>query len=142
MTLLVLSWLLRAGPLVMGTVPPTEILQINMTKIPKLPKGALLHREAIWWADKHVHPHDGLDLLFRKLAGNTIILEFIDGAHKDNGLVAVDFPDDCFDGWQRHELRKDCFHEPPARQMITTRPHSWTRSFWKCFSCDVMLAQA
>ena len=57
------------GP--MGTVAPEEILRVNMLKIPKLPKGTLLHREAMYWEGLTINPNDGINLFLRKIAENT-----------------------------------------------------------------------
>ena len=60
----------------------------------------MLHREATYWNGEKISPFGGLELLMRKIPENTIFFKFVDGAHKDNGLVAIDFPEDCFEGWE------------------------------------------
>lgn len=57
------------GP--MGTVPPDDILLVNMFKIPKLPRGTLLHREAMYWEGLNISPNDGIKLFLRKIPENT-----------------------------------------------------------------------
>ena len=111
----------------MGTVEPLEIVPVHMRKIEKLPKGTLLHREAKYWDATQIFPSDGIELLMRKLPENTIFCKFVDGAHKHNGIVAIYFPDDCFDGWETHSLRKDTFLEPPVRQLLASKPSPWSR---------------
>jgi len=112
---------------IMGTVSPSEILEIRVTKVPKIPENTLLHREAKYWNEHDIHTSDGLELLLRKYPTNTIVLKFVDGAHAANGLVTIDFPAHCFEGWDTHVLRKDSFLEPPARQMLTSRRRPWLR---------------
>ena len=119
----------------MGTVGPVEILQVNILKLSKVPKGTLLHREAIYWQGKNITSCDGLELFLRKIPENTVVLQFIDGAHKTNGLVSIDFPENCFEGWEEHKLRKDTFLEPPARQLLTSKARGWCRYV----SCDIYL---
>ena len=111
----------------MGTVMPLDILSVDMLKISKLPKGILLHREALFWNHHNIRPNAGLELFLRKLPEHTIVLEFVDGAHRANGLVSMDFPEQCFDGWEEHKLRKDAFLEPPVRQLLSSKARGWRR---------------
>ena len=115
----------RAGPL--GTVDPLQVLSVRMLKVAKLPKGTILHREATYWNAEKILPFGGLELLMRKIPENTIFFQFVDGEHKDNGLVAIDFPEDCFEGWEEHVLRMDAFLEPPVRQMLVSKTRPWSR---------------
>ena len=119
-------------------VDPSKILQVDMNriewttssegkKIPKFPKGMVLHREAVWWGDKGIHPGDGLAIFLQKFRDNFVVLRFIDAVHAKMGLVSVDFPEECFDAWKQTELRKDCFLEPPAVQVLTSKPYAWNR---------------
>lgn len=57
------------GP--MGTVPPADIVMLNMLKVSKLPKGTLLHREAMYWEGLNIRPDDGIKLFLRKIPENT-----------------------------------------------------------------------
>jgi hypothetical protein len=57
------------GP--MGTVPPADILMLDMLKVSKLPKGTLLHREAMYWEGLNIRPEDGIKLFLRKIPENT-----------------------------------------------------------------------
>ena len=56
-----------------------------------------------------------------------VFLRFVDGAHAANGIVAVDFPPHGLETWEHHELRRDSFLIPPARQMLTMVPSAWYR---------------
>jgi hypothetical protein len=56
-----------------------------------------------------------------------VFLRFTDGAHAANGIVAMDFPPHGLETWEHHELRRDSFLVPPARQMLTMVPREWYR---------------
>jgi hypothetical protein len=121
----------RANPMYtgpIGTVIPRQVLVLDMFKQSQLPRGTLLHREALDWEGlSRVDPADGLQLFLRKVPENTIILKFIDLGHAENGLVTIDFPSGSFEGWKMRSLRKDCLLEPPVRQALSTKPTPWCR---------------
>ena len=89
-----------------------------------LPDPFVIIRDAVS-QEVDIRPSDGLAIFLRKLPENTIILRFVDDASSPNGLVCVDFPPNCFEGWQERTLRKDTFLEPQVQQMLNTKPRSW-----------------